>query len=142
MSIKKASENQIQNTTKITSSELAEQLYEEFKKQLPDGYEAIYRPNISEDTSWNGPTRNIPNIDIYNRNYKPSGQIELICAKNPLFIFFENKDCGDWCKDLGDNIVLAFNVPGTRGLPTREIWKNTSSVNTTVKNLIKKYIKK
>lgn len=140
--IKKANEYQIKNSTKITSSELAEQLYEEFKKQLPDGYEAIYRPNISEDTSWNGPTRNIPNIDIYNRNYKPSGQIELICAKNPLFIFFENKDCGDWCKDLGDNIMLAFNVPGTRGLPTREIWKNTSNVNTTVKNLIKKYIKR
>ena len=140
--IKKASESQIQNTTKITSNELAEQFYEEFKKQLPDGHEAIYKPNISEDTQWNGPTRNIPNIDIYNRNYKPSGQFELVCAKNPLFMYFENKDSGDWCKDLGDNVMLVFSIPGTRGIPTREIWKPTASVNNTVKNIIKKYIKR
>jgi hypothetical protein len=140
--IKKASESQIQNTTKITSNELAEQFYEEFKKQLPDGHEAIYNPNISEDTPWNGLTRDIPNIDIYNRNYKPSGQIELICAKNPLFMYFENKDSGDWCKDLGDNIMLVFSIPGTRGFPTREIWKPTASIDKTVKNIIKKYIKR
>ena len=140
--IKKFSENQTQHTTKITSKELAEQLYEEFKKQLPDGYEAIYKPNVPEDTPWNGPTRDIPNIDIYNRNYKPSGKFELICAKNPLFMYFENKDSGDWCKDLGDNVMLAFSIPGTRGLPEREIWKTTSSINKTVKNIIKKYIKR
>ena len=140
--IKKASESQIQNTTKITSNELAEQFYEEFKKQLPDGHEAIYKPNISEDTQWNGPTRNIPNIDIYNRNYKPSGQYELICAKNPLFMYFENKDSGEWCKDLGDNVMLVFSIPGTRGFPAREIWKPTASVSNTVKNIIRKYIKR
>ena len=127
--------------TKSKAETIAEKFYEEFKKQLPEGYEAIYSPTVSENKAVCGAkTYNIPNIDIYNRNYKPTGQFSLPHLANPRRIDFEAEGAGDWCKGLNDNIMLAVHYPGQRRISPREILKDDFHVDKCVKNIINDFM--
>ena len=124
---------------------IAEQFYEEFKKQLPEGYEAIYSPTISESKACCGAkTFNIPNIDIYNRNYVvPNGHIKLINMENPRRIDFEDVNTFEnsfkYLKP--DDVQVAIHYPGCRRISHREVLPENYHVDKCVSNIIADFIK-
>lgn len=76
-------------------SEVVQAWCNELNKQLPKGYEAVI--GINESTC--GAQAPIPCIDVFNRDYKPTGQFVLEVARHPLYIGFEDKNTGDWTKE-------------------------------------------
>lgn len=117
-------------------SEVVQAWCNELNKQLPKGYEAVI--GINESTC--GAQAPIPCIDVFNRDYKPTGQFVLEVARHPLYIGFEDKNTGDWTKNLGESIGLCFYRPGTRGIPTREVLKENYNLEKTIKRVIDIYI--
>ena len=110
---------------------------DEFKKQLPKGFRAEY---VVGNNNVTGISDKTPNINIYNDNYKPTGQISLPCCENPRNIAFENCYSSSSFKDL-KGVQVAIHYPGVRRMADRFTLPQEYNIEKTVANIIKDFVK-